>query len=323
MSLPLIHDTAHSNRNDAPKTGFLDLPVEIRLMIYELLPVRTRHAHILHMLSYEQGSDMTPLPPDGGTIQLVIKSVPSAILSTCKLIYREAYPIFQAQISKLRTDRPRMIVHLKALTNRSLFIGILNAISTWMATLQRNALDLTFPQLDEAFKDLMNEWGFFEFSQLNSTDLKDVFTFIRKSAHQLVHLSDPSPSVRKSRQFLEILVVGSENHSTMNTVTKDLGWKACMLRYGIRVTEFGEKQTQPILFSYSTARTVANAFGSYSDFWRRPTHADEDLGDVDMEVKYLGQAWTDKRYRTTSKWYGGPTSREEWKANWAESVVYL
>ncbi|KAF2654225.1 hypothetical protein K491DRAFT_693990 [Lophiostoma macrostomum CBS 122681] len=76
---------------------FLDLPKELRLMVYEFMPVTTRH-HALVL-------------PDGKEVVLIVKSLSVCLLSTCRLISEEAHPIVEDKLRLIKSTPPRIIFH--------------------------------------------------------------------------------------------------------------------------------------------------------------------------------------------------------------------
>jgi hypothetical protein len=88
-----------SVNNDAP-SRFLNLPLKLRLMIYEYLTQVTRHQ------TFEYTTEDEVL----GTTKLVTKSLPVALLATCKFINTEATPIFALKLRMIAAEPMRIIV---------------------------------------------------------------------------------------------------------------------------------------------------------------------------------------------------------------------
>ncbi|EUC49105.1 hypothetical protein COCMIDRAFT_85699 [Bipolaris oryzae ATCC 44560] len=81
--------------------SFLDLPLELRLMVYEHLSITTKHLVLEHALG-EYGR--------ASTIRLVVKSAPVEILRTCRLIHQEAHSYVNRLVE--RCQRLQVIVDL-------------------------------------------------------------------------------------------------------------------------------------------------------------------------------------------------------------------
>jgi len=96
---------------------FLDLPKELRLMVYEFIPVATRH-HVLRDFTFRDPHTnlivrlFTPTDPEAvSTVTLVTKSLHvTGILSTCRLIHDEAKAVLAKKLDKLKSDPLRLIV---------------------------------------------------------------------------------------------------------------------------------------------------------------------------------------------------------------------
>jgi hypothetical protein len=90
---------------------FLDLPPELRVMIYKEISIdtRTRH-HTFHTLPKEDVIFSTAPKTAGAAITLVVKSLPTSLLATCRLINVEASPIMKPKIDKLRKEPMRFII---------------------------------------------------------------------------------------------------------------------------------------------------------------------------------------------------------------------
>ncbi|KAF2679663.1 hypothetical protein K458DRAFT_115773 [Lentithecium fluviatile CBS 122367] len=73
-------------------------PAEIRLMIYERLPITTRHAQIPTFMSGK------------GPVAFIIRSLPVGIFQTCKLVHAEALPIMEAKFRQLRAYPSQLFI---------------------------------------------------------------------------------------------------------------------------------------------------------------------------------------------------------------------
>jgi hypothetical protein len=77
---------------------FLDLPVELRCMVYERLNIETR----LYTFSFVPRIDL----PAPCRISIAVKSLSTSILASCRLAYAEAAPILTPKLERLRNDEP-------------------------------------------------------------------------------------------------------------------------------------------------------------------------------------------------------------------------
>ncbi|KAF1974627.1 hypothetical protein BU23DRAFT_96473 [Bimuria novae-zelandiae CBS 107.79] len=112
---------------------FLKLPTDIRLCVYDFVPIQTTHTRIL---GRPDGYEPPPIPPredildlagallaqripvtnllidDFISVKLVTKSLPCAILLTCREVYDEALPIIRQKQARLlaNTSPPRLFI---------------------------------------------------------------------------------------------------------------------------------------------------------------------------------------------------------------------
>ncbi|KAF2026231.1 hypothetical protein EK21DRAFT_28804, partial [Setomelanomma holmii] len=101
---------------------FMDLPMELRLVVYDFLAVETQH-HYIEMSWYECNEarrevmiEETDLGSPKPSITIVHKSIAGlAIMRTCKLINAEAETSLRPRLTTLRTKPIRIICNSTAL----------------------------------------------------------------------------------------------------------------------------------------------------------------------------------------------------------------
>jgi hypothetical protein len=114
--------TIAMGRSQAP-FRFLDLPKEVRLVIYERLP-RCIRRHEMAIYSQRNGE----VPHQKLTV--LLKTVPIAILSTCRQINSEASAIMQGIARRLvLLQPPQLIFEAQDHFNETFLLWILDAIS--------------------------------------------------------------------------------------------------------------------------------------------------------------------------------------------------
>jgi hypothetical protein len=95
---------------------FLDLPAELRCMIYSCISFPSIH-HTLLRSDVKMGSEAWPSPPFGApesSITIILPDISIAIMLVCRLITKEAYPILLSKIQRLREQPIRYVADLCA-----------------------------------------------------------------------------------------------------------------------------------------------------------------------------------------------------------------
>jgi hypothetical protein len=105
MSQP--QDQAQDQPRPPAPFRFLDLPAELRIMVYERLSPVTRHHSFSHPVADQD--EERPKVRDS-KVTLVVESVPTAILATCKLLHGEAKPYLKRIPERLQTEPMRLMI---------------------------------------------------------------------------------------------------------------------------------------------------------------------------------------------------------------------
>ena len=97
---------ACSSTQDKP-FRFLDLPAELRYMVYEEIETSTCH-YRLKDPSFKPKCEHQTTPVSYMT--LVVRSLPVALLATCRLIHKEAVPFLAPKLETLRDEPSHFII---------------------------------------------------------------------------------------------------------------------------------------------------------------------------------------------------------------------
>lgn len=90
---------------------FLDLPKELRFMVYENLTISTRQLRLLPLeegLQIDQRTKLSSADQPGITVKLQTLQV--QVFTTCRIVYSEALPFLSRKLDKIRETIPRIIV---------------------------------------------------------------------------------------------------------------------------------------------------------------------------------------------------------------------
>jgi hypothetical protein len=110
---------------------FLRLPKELRLMVYDFLPIRITHVFFRSWIDQKWSSTLT----------LVVKTIPGlALLTTCKLIHSEAFPILHRKMLAVQRSPVQIIMNEQWFSGGHAFFDGLDDIMSESITSDASAL---------------------------------------------------------------------------------------------------------------------------------------------------------------------------------------
>jgi hypothetical protein len=134
-----------------PPFPFLDLPPELRLIVYEHLLVKVTHHH------------------GESDLKLVSLSVPGVtMLATCKLINKEAHPVILSKLSAIRNEPVRLIT---SKLNSNALNFFLTCVS---AGISGDSTELRLAGYDSAFTPVVHRTVAPSFDQINIPELHEL-----------------------------------------------------------------------------------------------------------------------------------------------------
>lgn len=188
--------------------SFLDLPKELRLMIYEAIEVTHRH----HNVALECTGDPIPYRKRKAAsrypeihITFIVKSLPMSLLATCQLIHQEASPILRTKIlaspSYLFVTQLALVSHVVVAISETLSAIISKAAGIKKAMDQSTSSEPLL-KLDYVYHQLKSG-DFPGLSSLSSVNAAAIASFVYRTGLYLHSETNPHPSIKfalKARQ---------------------------------------------------------------------------------------------------------------------------
>jgi hypothetical protein len=112
----------------------MDLPVELRLMVYERMPIRTTRRYI-----YQRGYQVAEKARN--SVAFITRGVDVGILATCKPIHAEATKFLIPKMEILQSSHPQMVVKGGGTW---LTEDIMPKIITWLRIIQKEGKQADF-----------------------------------------------------------------------------------------------------------------------------------------------------------------------------------
>ncbi|ORY19135.1 hypothetical protein BCR34DRAFT_206652 [Clohesyomyces aquaticus] len=101
-----------TNRGSTGPFRLMDLPKELRLIVYENIPITTKHETLA--CRYHRR-----MPSEFATYTLVVRSIETSILATCHHIHNEAVSVIQIKLRRILMHPAMMIVDRTSLDTLS------------------------------------------------------------------------------------------------------------------------------------------------------------------------------------------------------------
>ena len=113
----MYHDNCPGNMLDPLPFRFLDLPKELRYMVYEHLTISTKQYLLTPIEGTSDFEVSVPPQKDRGSshtrppaLTITLHTLPVQIFSTCSLVYFEALPFLSRKLDAIRETVPRIAV---------------------------------------------------------------------------------------------------------------------------------------------------------------------------------------------------------------------
>ncbi|KAF2128563.1 hypothetical protein P153DRAFT_386681 [Dothidotthia symphoricarpi CBS 119687] len=187
---------------------FLDLPAELRMMVYECLSISVHH-HVL--------DDPTQLPGyfTRSTITLVTKSIETSIFSTCRKVNAEAVPSLAHHLDKLRSVPTHFVVDFASMDTFAGRGGILSLI-------KKKARGHNSPTSAQSTAPIVFEGALEVINDIHPTsaDYIALTSFIARSTSCLSRALSATPVITRAQSLLVTMNLTAENGRIPYSVDK-------------------------------------------------------------------------------------------------------
>jgi hypothetical protein len=113
---------------------FMDLPKELRLMVYDFIPVQGREFKIRKDLGTGEIALDDPKP----AIKATSYHTSTQILRVCREVHDEAYAIMKRKFDQIKATTPQTTLYIDAPYSRSLLNDFISMVTHWAQALREN-----------------------------------------------------------------------------------------------------------------------------------------------------------------------------------------